>query len=54
MCAQFNRFGENLLRLIQGDETGIGPALRDLDAISEFAVDRQANELTAVRAKARR
>lgn len=40
--AQFNRFGENLLRLIQGDESGIGPVLRDLDTISQFAVDRQA------------
>ncbi|MGV0737020.1 MlaD family protein [Mycobacterium syngnathidarum] len=40
--AQFNRFGENMLRLIQGDETGIGPVLRDLDALSQFAVNRQA------------
>lgn len=39
--AQFNQFGENLLRLIQGDESGIGPVLRDLDAVSEFAVNRQ-------------
>jgi phospholipid/cholesterol/gamma-HCH transport system substrate-binding protein len=39
--AQFNQLGENLLRLIQGDESGIGPALRDLDAISKYAVDRQ-------------
>lgn len=39
--AQFNQFGENLLRIIQGDETGIGPFLRDLDKLSTLAVDRQ-------------
>ncbi|OBI76820.1 MlaD family protein [Mycobacterium asiaticum] len=41
-AAQLNRFGENLLRLIQGDDSGIGPVLRDLDAISKYAVNRQA------------
>lgn len=40
--AQLNQFGENLLSIIQGDETGIGPFLRDLDRLSTFAVDRQA------------
>jgi phospholipid/cholesterol/gamma-HCH transport system substrate-binding protein len=40
--AQFNLLGENLLRLIQGDESGIGPFLHNLDAISKLAVDRQA------------
>ncbi|MEB3031984.1 MlaD family protein [[Mycobacterium] nativiensis] len=40
--AQFNLFGENLLRLIQGDESGIGPVLRDLDTIATATVDRQA------------
>jgi phospholipid/cholesterol/gamma-HCH transport system substrate-binding protein len=40
--AQFNLLGENLLRIIQGDETGVGPFLHDLDAISKLAVDRQA------------
>ncbi|KAA1251626.1 MCE family protein [Mycobacterium simiae] len=40
--AQLNQFGENLLRMIQGDDTGIGPVLRDLDAISKFAINRQA------------
>jgi phospholipid/cholesterol/gamma-HCH transport system substrate-binding protein len=40
--AQFNLLGENLLRLIQGDESGIGPFLHDLDVISKLAVDRQA------------
>jgi phospholipid/cholesterol/gamma-HCH transport system substrate-binding protein len=40
--AQFNLLGENLLRLIQGDENGIGPFLHDLDVISKLAVNRQA------------
>ncbi|MCV7078904.1 MlaD family protein [Mycobacterium szulgai] len=40
--AQLNQFGENLLRLIQGDDSGLGPVLRDLDAIAKFAVNRQA------------
>jgi phospholipid/cholesterol/gamma-HCH transport system substrate-binding protein len=40
--AQFNLLGENLLRLIQGDESGIGPFLHDLDEISKLAVNRQA------------
>jgi phospholipid/cholesterol/gamma-HCH transport system substrate-binding protein len=39
---QFNLFGQNLLRIIQGDETGVGPFLHDLDSISTFALDRQA------------
>ncbi|OBJ82853.1 MlaD family protein [Mycobacterium asiaticum] len=41
-AAQLNQFGENLLRLIQGDDSGIGSVLRDLDAISKYAVNRQA------------
>lgn len=40
--AQFNQFGENLLRIIQGDETGVGPFLHDLDELSTLAVNRQA------------
>jgi phospholipid/cholesterol/gamma-HCH transport system substrate-binding protein len=40
--AQFNLLGENLLRLIQGDESGIGPFLHNLDVISQLAVNRQA------------
>ncbi|MGL6236964.1 MAG: MlaD family protein [Segniliparus sp.] len=42
--AQFNQFGEDMLRLIQGDGdgSGIGPVLRDLDAVSKLAVNRQA------------
>lgn len=47
--AQFNQFGQNLLRLIQGDDTGIGPVLRDLDTLSGFAVDRQALFVTVIR-----
>jgi phospholipid/cholesterol/gamma-HCH transport system substrate-binding protein len=47
--AQFNQLGENLLRLIQGDESGIGPALRDLDAISTYAVDRQSVFVVLIR-----
>ncbi|CCK65797.1 MlaD family protein [Mycobacterium canetti] len=39
--AQLNQFGENVLRLIQGDDDGMGPVLRDLDAIATFAVNRQ-------------
>lgn len=47
--AQFNLLGENLLRLIQGDESGIGPFLHDLDEISKLAVDRQAVITTMIR-----
>jgi phospholipid/cholesterol/gamma-HCH transport system substrate-binding protein len=47
--AQFNLLGENLLRLIQGDENGIGPFLHDLDVISKLAVDRRAVITTMIR-----
>ena len=47
--AQFNLLGENLLRLIQGDESGIGPFLHDLDEISKLAVDRQVVITTMIR-----
>ena len=47
--AQFNLLGENLLRLIQGDENGIGPFLHDLDVISKVAVNRQAVITVVVR-----
>ncbi|KUH81991.1 MULTISPECIES: MlaD family protein [unclassified Mycobacterium] len=47
--AEFNQLGENLLRLIQGDESGIGPVLRDLDEVSKFAADRQAVFITLIR-----
>lgn len=40
--AQFNRLTENILQLIQGDERGIGPILRDIDAVLKLSVDRQA------------
>ncbi|WP_328353213.1 MCE family protein [Mycobacterium sp. NBC_00419] len=40
--AQFNLLGENLLRLIQGDENGVGPFLHDLDVIAKLATDRKA------------
>ncbi|ALR10746.1 mammalian cell entry protein [Mycobacteroides saopaulense] len=46
--AQFNRFGENLLRLIQGDDDGIGPVLRDVDAIMKVAVNRRAALVTII------
>ncbi|GAB3007167.1 MlaD family protein [Mycobacterium bourgelatii] len=41
-AAQINQFGENLLRLIQGDDSGLGPLLHDLDTITKFAANRQA------------
>jgi phospholipid/cholesterol/gamma-HCH transport system substrate-binding protein len=47
--AQFNLLGENLLRLIQGDENGIGPFLHDLDVISTLAVNRQAAIAVVIR-----
>ncbi len=47
--AQFNLLGENLLRLIQGDESGIGPFLHNLDEISKLAVDRQVVITTMIR-----
>jgi phospholipid/cholesterol/gamma-HCH transport system substrate-binding protein len=47
--ATFNEFGENLLRLIQGDESGIGAVLRDLDTVSQYATDRQAVFSTLIR-----
>ncbi|RIR26725.1 MCE family protein [Mycobacteroides abscessus] len=40
--AQFNRLTGNILQLIQGDERGIGPILRDIDAVLKLSVDRQA------------
>lgn len=39
--AQFNQLFENLLMVIQGDERGIGPILRDIDKIIGLAVDRK-------------
>ncbi|MFI6871708.1 MlaD family protein [Nocardia sp. NPDC050406] len=34
---QLNQFGTNLLRVIQGDGSGIGPVLADLDALTKHA-----------------
>ncbi|EFV12262.1 MlaD family protein [Segniliparus rugosus] len=41
--AQFNQFGEDVLRLIQGngEDSALGPVLHDLDVISKVAVDRE-------------
>ncbi|GED96713.1 MCE family protein [Gordonia crocea] len=39
--AAFNTLGQNLLRVIQGDGSGIGPALRDVRALADLATDRQ-------------
>lgn len=47
--AQFNRLTENILQLIQGDERGIGPILRDIDAVLKLSVDRQAALQTIIR-----
>src|SRR6185437_12996991 len=38
-AAQVNQLGENLLRLIQGDGSGLGPLLHDLDTITKYAVN---------------
>lgn len=40
--AQLNQLGKNLLRVLQGDGAGIGPALADLEHLTEFAKDREA------------
>lgn len=40
--AQLNRFGENILRVLQGDGAGIGPVLADLDSLTKYAKDREA------------
>lgn len=45
---QFNRFGENLLHLIQGDGGGIGPVLRDVDSIMKTAVNRRTALVTII------
>ncbi|SUD49109.1 virulence factor Mce family protein [Nocardia otitidiscaviarum] len=39
---QLNQFGTNLLRVIQGDGSGIGPVLADLDRITAHARDSEA------------
>ncbi|MBJ8344787.1 MlaD family protein [Antrihabitans sp. YC2-6] len=40
--AQLNQFGENILRVLQGDGAGIGPVLADLDTLTKYAKDREA------------
>ncbi|MFY2787261.1 MCE family protein [Rhodococcus sp. MALMAid1271] len=39
--AQLNQFTENILRMVQGDGAGLGPVLRDVDRITQFAVQRE-------------
>ncbi|WP_067542200.1 MlaD family protein [Nocardia crassostreae] len=40
--AQLNQFGENILRVIQGDGSGIGPVLADLDTLTKSARNSEA------------
>lgn len=40
--AQLNQFAENILRMVQGDGSGLTPVLRDVDRITKFAVQREA------------
>ncbi|MEH6795366.1 MAG: MCE family protein [Rhodococcus sp. (in: high G+C Gram-positive bacteria)] len=39
--AQLNQFTENILRMVQGDGSGLAPVLRDVDRITQFAVQRE-------------
>ncbi|GAB0105536.1 MCE family protein [Nocardia sp. JMUB6875] len=40
--AQLNQFGNNLLRVIQGDGSGIGPVLADVDTLTKHARNSEA------------
>ena len=40
--AQLNLFAENILRMVQGDGSGIAPVLKDIDTITTFATQREA------------
>ncbi len=40
--AQLNQFAENILRLVQGDGSGLAPVMRDVERITTFAVQREA------------
>ncbi|WP_194835622.1 MlaD family protein [Nocardia sp. XZ_19_369] len=40
--AQLNQFGTNILRVLQGDGSGIGPALADLDRLTKHAKSSEA------------
>ena len=39
---QLNLFAENILRMVQGDGSGIAPVLKDIDSITTFATQREA------------
>ncbi|WP_405136875.1 MCE family protein [Nocardia sp. NBC_01388] len=47
--AQLNQFGDNLLRVIQGDGSGIGPVLSDLDTLTKHASSSEAVIVLLVR-----
>ncbi|WP_067824500.1 MCE family protein [Nocardia inohanensis] len=47
--AQLNQFGDNLLRVIQGDGSGIGPVLADLDKLTKQARNSEAVIVLLVR-----
>lgn len=38
---QVNLFAQNVLDLVQGDGSGLGPVLRDLDGLTEYAMQRE-------------
>ncbi|WP_235579583.1 MULTISPECIES: MlaD family protein [unclassified Rhodococcus (in: high G+C Gram-positive bacteria)] len=38
---QVNRFAQNVLDLVQGDGSGLGPVLRDLDGLTSYAQQRE-------------
>lgn len=38
---QVNRFAQNVLDLVQGDGSGLGPVLRDLDGLTTYAQQRE-------------
>ncbi|MDQ1200037.1 MULTISPECIES: MCE family protein [unclassified Rhodococcus (in: high G+C Gram-positive bacteria)] len=38
---QVNRFAQNVLDLVQGDGSGLGPVLRDLDGLTTYASQRE-------------
>ncbi|PXX53310.1 phospholipid/cholesterol/gamma-HCH transport system substrate-binding protein [Nocardia tenerifensis] len=40
--AQLNQFGTNILRVLQGDGSGIGPVLADLDRLTQHAKSSEA------------
>ncbi|WP_280265683.1 MCE family protein [Nocardia wallacei] len=40
--AQLNRFAEHVLQVLQGDGSGIGPVLADIEALTAFARSREA------------